>query len=64
MNNDDNFTKRAREAMRSAAAEIRGLDAQEITLIVADCAVQQVIPFDELETFLERAEFRGGGRGD
>ena len=60
----DSSGSMTREAMRSAAAEIRGLDAQEITLIVADCAVQQVIPFDELEKFLERAEFRGGGGTD
>lgn len=52
--------------LREVAAEIRGLlpDAQEITLIVADCDIQQVIPFDQLEDALKKAEFYGGGGTD
>lgn len=54
------------EELREIAAEIRGMipNAEDITLIVADHEIQQVVPFNELESFLDKAEFRGGGGTD
>ncbi|NMA20539.1 MAG: hypothetical protein GX927_08160 [Lentisphaerae bacterium] len=54
------------EEIRQVAGEIRGIvpHTQDITLIVADCEIQQVIGFDELENFLQSGEFRGGGGTD
>ena len=54
------------EDIREVAAEIRGMvpNAQDVTLIVADSAVHQVIPMDGLEKILKSGEFRGGGGTD
>ncbi len=52
-----------KEALREVAKEIRGFmsEAQETTLIVADAAIQQVIPFEQLEDFMKTWDVRGGG---
>ena len=52
--------------IRAAAGEIRGMvpNAQDVTLIVADSAVHQVIPLDGLEKVLRSGSFRGGGGTD
>ena len=54
------------ENIREVAGEIRGMvpNAQDVTLIVADCAVQQVVPLDGLETVLASGAFQGGGGTD
>ncbi len=54
------------EEISEVASEIRGIapHTQDITLIVADSIIQQVIGFDELESFLQKGEFRGGGGTD
>lgn len=52
--------------LREIAGEIRGIvpNTRDITLIVADCQIQQVIAFDDLEPFLKSGRFRGGGGTD
>ena len=54
------------QTIREVAGEIRGMvpNAQDVTLIVADCAVRQAIPLDELEEVLNSGAFRGGGGTD
>ncbi|MDD4816535.1 MAG: VWA-like domain-containing protein [Victivallaceae bacterium] len=54
------------ENIREVATEIRGMvpNAQDVTLIVADSAVHQVIPLDGLEEILKSGAFRGGGGTD
>lgn len=54
------------EELHDVTSEISGMlpDAQDITLIVADDMVQQVITFDRLEDFLKRPRFPGGGGTD
>ncbi|MDD4097171.1 MAG: VWA-like domain-containing protein [Lentisphaeria bacterium] len=56
----------SREEIRQVAGEVRGMvsHAQDITLIVADCAILQVIGMDELEAFLKNGVFGGGGGTD
>ena len=39
-------------------------NAQDVTLIVADCAIQQVVPLDDLEEILATGAFQGGGGTD
>jgi len=52
--------------IRAVAREIRGMvpNAQEVTLIVADSAIRQVIPLDGLDEILRAGAFRGGGGTD
>ncbi len=52
--------------IRLVAGEIRGIvpHTQNITLIVADCTIQQVIGIDDLENFLQKGKFCGGGGTD
>ena len=38
--------------------------SQDITLIVADCRIQQVVTGDELEPFIAAGRFPGGGGTD
>ena len=54
------------EEIREVAGEIRGMvpNAQDVTLIVADNVIQQVIPLDHLEEVLALGMFRGGGGTD
>lgn len=54
------------DELREIVGEIRGIvqNVQDITLIVADCRIQQVVPFDDLELFLKSGKFRGGGGTD
>ena len=54
------------DEIRQVAEEIRGIipHTQDITLIIADCEIQQVIAFDDLENFLQNGELRGGGGTD
>ena len=55
-----------KDNIREVAGEIRGIvpHAQDITLIVADCKIQQVIGIDDLEVFLQKSECCGGGGTD
>ena len=54
------------DEIRAVAGEIRGMvpHAQDVTLIVADSAVHQVIPLDGLEEVLKSGNFCGGGGTD
>ena len=54
------------EEIREVAGEIRGMvpSTQDITLIVADSVIQQVIPLEDLEEVLASGMFRGGGGTD
>ena len=54
------------DTIREIAGEIRGIlpDARQITLIVADAAIQQVVPFENIENYLNRGKFPGGGGTD
>ena len=54
------------EEIREVAGEIRGMvpSTQDITLIVADSVIQQVIPLEHLEEVLASGMFRGGGGTD
>ncbi|MDD3022194.1 MAG: VWA-like domain-containing protein, partial [Alphaproteobacteria bacterium] len=54
------------EMIRDVAKEIRGMvpNARDVTLIVADSEVQQVVHLDELEGVLKTGAFRGGGGTD
>ncbi len=56
----------SKEKIQDVVKEIRGMvpHAEDVTLIVADCVIQQVIASDELETFLESASLSGGGGTD
>ena len=52
--------------IREAAGEIRGMipNAQDVTLIVADSKVHQVVPLDRLDEVLKSGRFKGGGGTD
>lgn len=54
------------DEIREVAGEIRGMvpSTQDITLIVADSVIQQVIPLEDLEEVLASGMFRGGGGTD
>lgn len=54
------------ETIRAVAKEIRSMlpHAMEVTLIVADNAIKQVVPFEHLEEVIISGEFLGGGGTD
>lgn len=54
------------EQLSDVGAELRHIAEQvgEMTLIVADAKVQEVVPFEGLESFLLRATMKGGGGTD
>jgi len=62
----DSSGSMSEENIREVTKEIRGMvsNVQDVTLIVADSAVQQVIPLDGLEEILKSGAFRGGGGTD
>jgi predicted metal-dependent peptidase len=54
------------ESLATACAEIRGLAQQveDLTVLVADARVQEVVELDALERWLKRGRARGGGGTD
>ena len=54
------------ETIRAVLTELLGMvdSSQDITLIVADCRIQQVVTGDELEPFIAAGRFPGGGGTD
>ena len=62
----DTSASMTKDDIREVAGEIRGIvpNTQDITLIVADCKIQQVIGIDDLEDFLQKSEYSGGGGTD
>ena len=54
------------ESLTAACAEIRALAQQveDITIVVADARVQEVVELDDLERWLKRGRARGGGGTD
>ncbi|MFA6724637.1 MAG: VWA-like domain-containing protein [Lentisphaeria bacterium] len=54
------------ESLKQALAEIKALSplVEEVWVIVADAAVQQVINFQQLDKFLQQGELSGGGGTD
>ena len=54
------------ESLTAACAEIRALAQQveDVTIVVADARVQEVVELDDLERWLKRGRARGGGGTD
>lgn len=59
----DTSASMSKEQLREACSEINAIteNAEEITLIIADCKIQEVIKFAELEKFLQNPAAKGDG---
>jgi len=62
----DSSGSMTREVMQMVARELKGIveHAESVTIVVSDAQVQQVVEEGDVEAFLAKVRFRGGGGTD